>query len=135
MKKILIMLAATILLSAGPAHADMGAQALVDGEVTTEPICFNVVNMAPYTVVGEFATNYYTTPEGVQATHTANFRLNSHEKTNFCSAGPFFAGRQLDFTIRTLIPLFYCRTGIGGDIVIHGEQHDGGTKTWADCLK
>lgn len=108
----------------------------VEGEVLDKPICFNVLNKAPYTVVGEFSTNIYKTKEGIEAKHRANFRLEAGKQTNFCSLGPFFAGRKLDLTLRSLIPLFSCRTAITGDIVIYGRRKDeGGTDTWAACLK
>jgi hypothetical protein len=107
-----------------------------EGEVVDKPICFNVINKAPYTVVGVFSTNIYKTKEGIEAKHRANFRLETGQQTNFCSLGPFFAGRKLDLTLRSLIPLFSCRTAITGDIIIYGRRKDeGGTDTWAACLK
>ena len=105
------------------------------GEVLQSPVCFNVINRAPSTVIGTFSTDYYTTPDGTRARHRANFRLGQDEKTNFCTSGPFFPQRKLDLSIHSLIPLFHCMTGVDGDITIHGEElpSGDGTKTWADC--
>jgi hypothetical protein len=106
-----------------------------DGEVVEKPVCFNVVNKAPYTVIGTLSTNVFKTPEGIAARHRGNFRLETGQKTNFCSLGPFYAGRKLDLVLRSLVPLFSCRTAITGDIVIYGrKKEEGGTDTWAACL-
>ena len=131
----LVFLLVILLLPAIPAGAQSTTAAREQGEVVSNPVCFNVINLAPYTIVGTIATDYMTTADGTRARHRANFRLATKEKTNFCSSGPFYPGRKLDFNIHTLIPLFHCFTRIDGDIVVHGEElPDGaGTKTWADC--
>ena len=117
------------------AAASPSADAEPDGEIVDKLICFNVVNKAPYTVTGTFSTDIYKTPEGIEAHHRANFRLEKEQKTNFCTEGPFYAGRKLDLVLRSLIPLFSCRTAITGDIIIYGRRkEEGGTDTWAACL-
>lgn len=111
-----------------------------------EPICFIVRNEAPYRVYGQFSTEYYTAPDGTKARHTGTFRLekggSKHpeegyftDRSEFCSSGPFYPGRQLELTLRTLIPIFSCKTNIElGEIVIKGKRNqDGTTKTWAIC--
>ncbi len=115
-------------------------------EITASPICFTIRNEAPYKVYGEISTDYFTTPDGTEARHTGPFRLEKagtvHEekgyfldRTEFCSQGPFYPGRQVELTIRTLIPIFSCKTNIEvGEIVIQGKRlKEGGTKTWATC--
>lgn len=115
-------------------------------EITDEPICFTIRNEAPYKVYGDVATDYFTTPEGTQARHTGTFRLEAagtvdkitgyrKDITEFCSSGPFYPGRQMALRLRTLIPIFSCKTSIEvGEIVIHGRfEDDGTTKTWATC--
>jgi hypothetical protein len=110
------------------------AEGSAEGEVTAEPICFNVINRATYNVYGTVMTNIYTTPDGTEAHHRSNFRLGPSEKTNFCTSGPFFEGRKIDLTLRTLVPIFSCKTAIDRDIIIYGrEKPTGGTQTWADC--
>ena len=121
-------------LPAVPAPPPMVAGS--EGEIVATPICFNVINKAPYTVMGGFSTNVYKTKDGIETRHRANFRLEKEQQTNFCSEGPFYAGRKLDLVLKSLIPLFSCRTAITGDIIIYGrEKEEGGTDTWAACLK
>ncbi len=115
-------------------------------EVTPTPICFSIRNEAPYKVYGQVATDYYTTPDGVRARHTATFRFekagttnpktgNYQDRREFCSSGPFYPNKQLEITLRTLIPIFSCKTSIEmGELVIKGrEKEDGTTKTWITC--
>lgn len=115
-------------------------------EITPLPICFTIRNEAPYKVYGQMATDYYTTPDGTKARHTGTFRLEAKDTmhpdgypldaSEFCSSGPFYPGRQMELTLRTLIPIFSCKTNIElGEIKIHGKiNKDGSTKTWATCF-
>lgn len=105
-----------------------------EGEVDTRPTCFRVINQAPYTVLGSLYTNYYVNKDRQRARHTSNFRLEKDQKQNFCTYGPYYDGRRLDLVLRTVLPIFSCRTMVDGDIYIKGEiKKDGGSKTWAEC--
>lgn len=107
---------------------------MVKGEVVDEPICFTVHNRAPYSVFGTVSTDKYQTPEGVTAHHRSNFRLKTGEFTEFCSKGPFYEGRRLEFKLRSLVPLFSCKTKIDAPIIIQGRHKpEGGTESWASC--
>ena len=136
MKKIYSILLSSLLIPAS----------LTAQEVTQSPICFTVRNEAPYRVYGEISTDYYTAPDGSKARHTGTFRLEKAgtkregkdyfiDRSEFCSSGPFYQGRQLEITLRTLIPTFSCKTNIElNEIVIKGHiKKDGTTKTWATC--
>ncbi len=113
-------------------------------EFTETPLCFIVKNEAPYMVYGEISTDYEEI-DGQKMRHTGSFRLAKKgaehkdgymlDRSEFCSKGPFYEGRQVELTIRTLIPVFSCKTNIElGEIVIKGEiREDGTTKSWATC--
>ncbi len=116
-------------------------------DVVSDPICFAVRNEAPYKVYGSFVTNYYTTPDGTQARHRSNFRLEEAgnvdaesglpgDRAEFCTYGPFYPERKLEMVLRTLVPIFSCKTKVGqGEIVIKGYRKDGGgAETWAECF-
>lgn len=116
-------------------------------DIVGEPLCFTLRNEAPYKVYGNFITDYYTAPDGSQARHRSNFRLDEPgskdeeghpaDRAEFCSYGPFLPDRKLELVIRTLVPIFDCRTRIDqGEIVIKGyRKPEGGTETWAECYK
>ena len=135
------------LFSGYPVYAqDMSAQALESMDQQTEPylvdqqICFKVRNTAPYGVYGDVATARMPRPEdGQEVTHTATFRLKEGEETPMCTTGPFFPGQKLRITLRTLVPIFECKTTIipNGTILIRGQRGESdyeGTKTWVECL-
>lgn len=105
------------------------------GETLTRPECFEISSDAPFPVHGSFFSNRYTRPDGEVAQHRFNFRLETNQKQQVCSSGPFFEGRQLQLTLRTLVPMFSCRTGIYGPIRIHGRRNPNGrNEMWAECL-
>lgn len=131
----------------------LGAQALAQQsaqkpDIVKEPICFMVRNSADFTMYGNFGTDFYTTPQGGQARHRSSYRLeaagkmdeegNPADRAEFCSYGPFFEGRKLELTIRTLFPVFSCMTRLdGGEIVLRAERKadDSGYDYHADCYE
>ncbi len=117
-------------------------------QVTAEPMCFFLINEAPYKVYGNFGTDKYVRPDGVTTRHRSNFRLEEagtvHEeegypldRAEFCSYGPFYPDYKLDLTLRTLVPIFDCRTRIDqGPIIIQGRRKpEGGAETKALCFE
>lgn len=121
----------------------------LDGEVVSEPICFQVRNTAPHMIYGNFATNYYMHPEyNTKSRHRSNFRLEAAgsiddegypaDIAEFCSYGPFFEGRRLELVLRTLVPVFSCYTRIdAGPLVIKSRRNedDTGNIMWAECYE
>jgi hypothetical protein len=104
------------------------------GEIGQTPQCFNVINKAPYTVLGTVSTDYYTRPDGMKARHRSNFNLKTGEQTRFCTQGPYYEGGKVELVLRTLVPVFDCKTRVDGDIVINGRMKpEGGTDSWAIC--
>lgn len=104
------------------------------GEISPTAHCFNVINQAPYTVLGTMITDVYVNENGQAARHRSNFNLEAGHASEFCTYGPFYEGGKLELVIRTLVPVFSCKTRVDGDIVIHGRRKpEGGTDTWAVC--
>lgn len=117
-------------------------------DIVSDPICFQLRNTMDFTMYGTFGTDYYTTPDGVQARHRSNYRLEAAgtidedgypaDRAEFCSYGPFFEGRKLELTIRTLFPVFSCMTRIDqGEILLRAERNesDSGYNYFADCYE
>lgn len=117
-------------------------------DVVSEPICFFLINEAPYKVYGSFNTDWYTDAGGQKRRHRTNFRLGAkgevHEregyptdKAEFCSYGPFYPGRKLELTLRTLVPIFACQTRIDqGPLIVSGHRKpEGGTETSVACFE
>lgn len=140
------LLAASLVLSllaASPAMAQESDPFVVTtptapkalGDVSDTAECFNVINKAPYTVFGSIHTNYFVRGDGIKTRHKSNFRLESQNAAEFCTFGPFYEGHKVELVLRTLVPIFSCKTGVNGDIVIYGRRKsEGGTETYAVCL-
>lgn len=125
------------------------AQAGQAGEIVQEPICFILLNEAEQTVFGAIRTDAYTNPDGSKSRHTSNFRLEAAgtmneegtfpvDRAEFCSYGPFFEGRKLELTLKTLFPVFDCKTNVeSGPVVITRKEITddpmGGYKLSATC--
>ncbi len=135
MKQYVSALLLCVLVMAAP---QSGAAQEALGEVTDEPLCFSIINEAPYTVMGTLETNYFIRADGVKTRHRENFRLAPQDWKQFCSRGPFFDGRRLDIVLKSLVPLFECRTALYEDLRVQGRYKDedegGGTETWIECL-
>lgn len=125
-----------------------GAVPALAPNIVKDPICFTLRNTAPFKVYGTFSTDSFVRPDGVKTRHRANFRLDPAgavdpekntptDRAEYCSYGPFFPGNKLDLTLRTLVPIFNCRTRIDqGEIIIEGKQKpEGGTDTHALCFE
>jgi hypothetical protein len=106
-----------------------------EGEVLAAPVCGKLINDSTVSIHGSIATMAQIVESGESLTHTLNFALKPGEETEICSKGPFYDGQRLDLTIRTLIPLFNCRTRIDRDIYLRMEEEQDGTKTYsATCF-
>ncbi|MCK5384237.1 MAG: hypothetical protein KAJ29_01580 [Alphaproteobacteria bacterium] len=118
-------------------------------EITSEPICFNIRNEADHTIFGSVVTDYVTREDGQKIHYDGTFRLEpkgtvdpetgyAKDFAEFCTTGPFFPDRQLEITLRTLIPVFSCKTSVeAGDVIVHSKKimKDGVEirKIWATC--
>lgn len=127
-RKIMILALVLPLLTAGAAQAQ---------QTTETPYCFKVKNTAEWTILGDVSTDYFTAPDGQRGRHRANFRLGPGEEKEMCSYGPFYPDFKQDLTLRTIVPIFSCRTRVDkGDILVKGEiGSDGKSKTWAECFE
>ncbi len=105
-----------------------------NSKYSDNPICGRVRNMASYSVMGSVATDYDILADGSKGRHRSNFRIPAGEFAEFCTKGPFYDGRRIELTIRTLIPIFSCYTKFDKEIVIIGSKKvDGSYETKAIC--
>lgn len=103
------------------------------GEVAPFKECANLRNATNQEVMGVIRTAPYKFQGSVDR-HEGNFRLMPDENVVVCSTGPFYEGYKVDFTIRTIMPLFSCKTRLSGDIVIRKKENEDGIELlYADC--
>ncbi len=110
------------------------ASAAHAGEVTPFEECATLRNMSDQSIMGVVRTAPFKTTTGDPKRHEATFRLEADETAQICSKGPFYEGYKVELMIRTIIPLFTCKTRLSGDIMLRKKQNDDGTtKLYADC--
>ena len=117
-------------------------------DIVSEPICFQIRNTQDFTMYGTIWTDFYTTPEGTKARHSSAYRLeaagtkdsdgNFIDRAEYCSFGPFYEGRKLEINIRTLFPVFSCKTRVDqGEILLQAKRKDddSGYDYWLSCYE
>ncbi len=111
-----------------------GAQGLLkegrEGEILSRPICGVLVNKSEQTIMGTVSTAPQTINSGDSVRHRDNFRLEAGERKEICARGPFYEGRRLEIVLRTIIPLFDCKTRLDrGDIALDVTVKESGFRT------
>ena len=128
MKLGIFLLGTLIALAALTGHTGWA------GEVTPFQECATLRNMSDQSIMGVVRTAPFKTTTGDPKRHEATFRLEADETAQICSTGPFYEGYKVELMIRTIIPLFTCKTRLSGDIMLRKKQNDDGTtKLYADC--
>ncbi len=97
-----------------------------EGEVTSFPLCSNVINQTGQKIYGTISMAPSPRPDGTKVRNVQNFMLSQEEKVQICAQGPFFAGQTVELTLKSLIPLFSCRTRLDGDIILSKTQDSDG---------
>lgn len=129
---VLLPVSAAFAQSGPPLRAPSGTGA--QGEIVTRPICSWLTNRSDQTILGTITTAPQKLPDGTVARHRDNFRLAAGERRQICAAGPFFEGQRLDLTLKTLLPLFNCKTKIDREIFLDAKVQPGGfRKLSATC--
>ena len=118
----------TVFLFCVPAFAQVPDSSGKQGEILGKPICSYLTNRSDQTIIGTIATAAQTVASGDVVKHRQNFKLSSGERRQFCAAGPFYEGRRLELTLRTIIPLFSCKTKIEREIFLDAQPDDNGIK-------
>lgn len=124
MIRFLVLLSFLIAI---PAYAQIPSRQPA-GEITTQPMCGKLVNRSAQTIMGTIATKSQKLSSGDMVAHQENFKLLSGEERELCTTGPFFEGRRLELTLRTLIPLFSCYTKIDRTIYLDAKPDETGFK-------
>ena len=123
-----------LLLLTVPAFAQTSATEGKEGELLPQPLCTYLINRSDQTIIGTISTASQTLPSGDSVKHRSNFKLAAGAREQICAAGPFYEGRRLELVIRTLIPLFSCKTKLDQEIFLDSLPQPGGfRKLSATC--
>lgn len=103
--------------------------------LSKDPQCGTLVNTSDVRVYGTIRSDFYADESGVKKRHEVQFRLEPEGDQQICSTGPFYEGYTVSLSLRTLMPVFECKTRLAGKIYLHAEkQPDESTKLYADCI-
>lgn len=105
-----------------------------EGEILDTPICSKLINRSDQAIMGTLLTAAQMLESGDSVRHRDNFKLESGAEKDFCVAGPFYEGRRVEIVLRTVIPLFNCRTKVDSPIYLDViEDANGIRKLSATC--
>lgn len=93
------------------------------GTFSDTPICSTLINKTGFTIYGSVETNKVTQPNGETAYYKSNLRLGADETTQICSSGPFFEGQRVTLSLRSLFPVFECKTALGKPITLNAKRN------------
>lgn len=102
------------------------------GDITPFKECGTLINSAGQQVMGVIRTETFKY-KGQLARHERNFDLQDGESVEVCSTGPFYNGYKVELTIRTIMPLYTCKTRLSGNIYLRKREQDGITVLYAEC--
>jgi len=104
------------------------------GEISPFRECATLRNMSDQTIMGAVRTAPFKIAGGKVKRHEGVFRLEADETVEVCSTGPFYDGYKVELILRTIIPLFSCKTRLSGDITLRKKESENGTtKLYAEC--
>ncbi len=122
------LLAFFLIFSALPAFAQPALPTVtegMEGEVIAKPICTYMTNRSDQAILGTIELASQTLPSGETITHSENFRLKAGDKRQVCAAGPFYEGRRIRLVLRTVMPLFECKTKLNHEIFLDATPQPG----------
>lgn len=98
------------------------------------PLCLKIHNTIDHEVLGHIETAEYYDDAGKLSWHRSNFRIKEDETKEVCSTGPFFDGYKLRIVIKTLMPLYSCKTEMNRTVTLSNQTDENGiTLPVADC--
>jgi hypothetical protein len=108
-----------------------GAQAQVFSDT---PLCLILNNTTGAEVLGHIETAEHRDANGKLSWHRSNFRLAAGTEQEVCATGPFFDGYKLRLVLKTLIPLYSCKTEMNRTVNIMRVRDSNGIENLvADC--
>lgn len=89
-------------------------------------VCGVIRSTIPFKIYGTLSTDVAGQKEGVDVRHKSAFSLTEGQRIEVCSQGPFYEGERLELTLKTMFPVFSCRTKIDREITLSVTPRMGG---------
>lgn len=73
----------------------------------------------------QFRTDYYLREDGGRDYYETLLRIEAGKEREICAKGPFYPDYKVDLIVKSLFPLYDCRTKLQGEIPIREKQGQG----------
>ena len=86
-------------------------------------------------MIVQIRTDYYLREDGSRDYHETILRIEGGKDREICAKGPFYPDYKVDLILKSLFPLFDCRTKLQGEIPIREKMDQRGNREfYAVCL-
>lgn len=91
-------------------------------EITKQPLCFELENQTGFRIYTSVESSQVANDTESASYHRNNIYLQDKEVRQICSRGPFFSGRSLKVSVRTVFPIFQCYFPAQGRMTIKAAR-------------
>ncbi len=98
---------------------------------TPQPQCADIKNETDGKVFVAIRTDFYAKPDGTRSYYETVLHLDPGKFQQVCAKGPFFPDYKVLLMVKSLLPLFDCKTKMQGTIAVRSrpakdnpEAHD-----------
>ena len=100
-----------------------------------QPKCAVIRNETKDKTFVAIRTDFYTKPDGARSYYEEIMHLKPDEERQVCAKGPFYDGYKVNLIIKSLFPLFDCKTKLEGTIPVREKPTpSGGRDFYAVCV-
>ncbi len=100
-----------------------------------EPQCAIIHNETKGTAFVAIRTDFYAKPDGSKSYYEEVLHLKPDEKRQVCAKGPFYEGYKVSLIVKSLFPLYDCKTKLAGTIPVREKlKPEGGRDVYAVCV-
>ena len=92
--------------------------------LSLRPHCATIKNDTGNSLFASIRTAYTPNAQGQDKRHEGSFRLEKDASTQVCSTGPFYPGYQVELVVKTMIPIFSCKTKLEGTITLTSSRDE-----------
>jgi len=105
------------------------------GLYTERPHCAVLKNESKGTAFVAIRTDFYTAPDGSRSYYEEVIHLKEGQEREICAKGPFLPDYKVTLIVKSLFPLYECKTKLTGTIPIRERpDKEGGRDVYAVCV-
>lgn len=99
------------------------------------PHCALIKNETLDEMIIQIRTDYYLRDDGSRDYYETILRIDAGKDREICAKGPFYPEYKVDLIIKSLFPLFDCKTKLQGEIPVRERKDGSGSREfYAVCV-